>query len=63
MQRVEAAAVHALQHDDMAAGVDDAARDRDLGLAGLVDGGRHHLLGAVVGQALGVGDVHGVDPL
>ena len=37
---VEAAAVHALQHHDVAAGVDDAARDRDLGLARLVDGGR-----------------------
>ena len=42
---------------DMAAGVDDAARDRDLGLAGLLDGDRHHLARAVVGQALGVGDV------
>jgi hypothetical protein len=39
-------------------GIDDAARDRDLGLKGLIDGDSHHFLRAVVGQALAVGDVH-----
>src|SRR6185312_6068892 len=59
VQRMEAAAVHAFENDDVAAGVDDAARDRDLCFAGPGDGGRHHLSGAVVGQAFAVGDVHG----
>ena len=57
---METAAVHALQHDDVAARIDDAARDRDLGLAGLVDGDSHYLSSAVMGQTLGVGDVHGM---
>ena len=59
MHGVKAAAVHSLQNDDVPAGVGDATRDREVRLSGLVDGGRHHLLGTVIGQALVVGDIHG----
>ena len=43
---------------EMPAGVGDGDGDRDAGLFGLIDGGRHHLLGAVHGQAFTRRDVH-----
>ena len=58
VQGVETSAVHALQRDHMTTGIDDAARDRNPGLVGLFDGGHHHLPGTLVGEALGIGDVH-----
>jgi hypothetical protein len=45
----------------MSAGVRDRDRDRDAGLARRADRGRHHPLGAVMGQALAIGDIHGSD--
>src|SRR5690349_2925365 len=55
---MKAAAVHPLKNNDVAAGIDDAAGDCDLGLARLIDGRGHHLLSALMGQAFCVGDVH-----
>ena len=60
---VEAAAVHALEQDHVPAGIDDGAGDGDAGLAGHVDGGRHHLLGALVRQALALDHIHSADPV
>jgi hypothetical protein len=59
MHGVEAAPVHALQQNEVAAGVRDRDRDRDAGLARGADGRRHHPFGAIVGEALAVGDIHG----
>ena len=58
MHGVEAPAVHALEHDEIAAAVGDRDRDRDAGLLGLSDGGGHHLARPGERQALGVRDVH-----
>ena len=55
---VEAAAVHALEQDQVPAGIGDRAGDRDPGLARHVDGRRHHLLRALMRQALALGDIH-----
>ncbi len=55
---MEAAAIHALERDQMPTAVDDGARDRDPGRASLGDGGVHHGLRTVVGETLGVGDEH-----
>src|SRR5439155_8438079 len=60
MHGVKTPAVHTFERDQVAARIGDGARDRDAGLARLGDGRRHHLPGAGMGQALAVGDIHGL---
>ena len=55
---MEAAAVHAFEQDQMSAGIHDRAGDGNAGLAGQVDGRGHHLLGALMREALALGDIH-----
>ena len=55
---VEPAAVHPLEHHEVAARVGDRDGDRDLRLLGFRDCGGRHLARAGEGQALRVRDVH-----
>ena len=55
---MKAAAVHAFEQDDVAAGIHDRTGDRDPGLVGHLDGRRHDLLRALMRQALALGDIH-----
>jgi hypothetical protein len=55
---MESPAVHAFEQDHVPAGIHDRTGDRDPGLAGHVDGRRHDLLGALMGEALAFGDIH-----
>ena len=59
---MEAAAVHAFEQDHVSAGIDDRTGDGDPGLAGHVDGRRHHLLRALMCEALALGDIHSRSP-
>ena len=58
---VEASALHAFEQDNVPARIDDGDRHGDAFLLRSGDGSGHHLLGALVGQARGVGDVHWCD--
>jgi hypothetical protein len=55
---VEATAVHAFEQDHVPAGIHDRTGDRDPGLVGHVDGRHHHLLRALMCEALALGDIH-----
>src|SRR3954469_907428 len=55
MQRMETAAVHPLEYNDMSASIRDAARDRNASLTGALNGGRHHLACACMRQAFCIG--------
>src|SRR5665213_3589935 len=59
-QGVEASAVHAIERNDVTAGVHHAARDRDFGDTCFFDGCCNHLARAFIGQALGIANVHGM---
>jgi hypothetical protein len=59
---MEAATVHAFEQDHVPAGIHDRTGDRDPGLAGHVDGRRHDLLRALMGEALALGDIHSKNP-
>src|SRR3954452_22583209 len=59
MYGVKTSAVHAFEHDEMSAGVRNRDRNRDAGFACLKDGGCNHVPRTIVGQALGVGNIHG----
>ncbi len=52
IQRVETAAVHALKRDQMSAGIDHRAGNRDPGGARLGDGGFHHHLRTLDGSGV-----------
>jgi hypothetical protein len=56
---METSALHALKHDQVATGISHRDRDRSTRLLRRRDRGRHHRLGACMGQALAIGDVHG----
>src|SRR5882757_8843214 len=55
---MEATTVHPFEQDHVPAGIHDRAGDRDPGLVGHVDGGRHDLLRAPMREALALGDIH-----
>ena len=55
---MEAPSVHALERDEVAAGVSHGDGNRDPRLFRLRDSGIGYLLGPGVGEALGVGDEH-----
>ena len=52
-------AIHALEHDQMAAGIGNSARNGYAGFACLGDGSCHHPFGALIGETFGIGDIHG----
>src|SRR5258708_40102237 len=55
---MEAPAVHALERDEVSAGIGNRDRDRDPGLPGLGYGGVGYFLCARAGEALGGGGEH-----
>ncbi len=59
---MESAAVHAFEQDHVPAGIDDRTGDCDPGLVRHVDGRRHDLLRALMGEALALGDIHSRSP-
>ena len=63
MHGVEPAAVHALEQDQVPAGIGDGDGDGDAGLFGPGDRGRRHLLCPAMGEALRCRDVHGCSSL
>jgi hypothetical protein len=59
---MEAAAIHAFEQDEMPAGIHDRARARDPGAIRRIDGRSHHLLCALMREALALGDIHTAEP-
>jgi hypothetical protein len=58
MHGVEAAAIHAFEQDQVPTGVDDGTGNGKPGLARQLNGRRHYAFGALMREALAIGDVH-----
>jgi len=61
VDRVELAALHSFQDDDVTTGIDHGNRDGGAAGGRPGDGGFNHLLRARVREALAICDIHGGD--
>jgi hypothetical protein len=55
---MKATTIHAFEQDHVPAGINDRTGDCDPSLASHVDGRRHDLLRALMGETLALGDIH-----